>query len=294
MSKGDAAGHGAPAEGARPGARRLAAPASEALLGECTQDAILRGRLRLWQPRQGYRFSVDALLVAHFGWQGLCLPSPSGAGARGKPRRVADLGAGSGVVGLSLAERCTDVGVDLVEIQERLAALAATNAAVGDLSDRVIVYRADLGNLRGLLPGDRYALVVSNPPFAPTDTGRESPDAERATATAERRMSLTGLVASAARLLAPRGAFSVIYPAERLPDLVVACAASGLHPTRARGVHPGPAQDARRVLLEARKASASPLRWMPPLVLHEAPGRYSVEAEAILEGAWEEAPGGQG
>lgn len=271
----------------RPGraADRVAPPADEAVLKACSRDEVLRGRFRLWQPRQGYRFSMDAVLVAHFAWQSLVASSRRGVS------RAADLGAGSGVVGLALAERCADLNVDLVEIQERLASLAATNAAQSGLAERITVHRADLRSLAGLLPGDAYALVVSNPPFWPAAAGRQSPDAERATAMAEHQMTLEELVASGARLLRPRGALCVIYPAERLGDLLAACQSSGLQPTRLRSVHSAVQSAADRLLLEARKASRSPLRWLAPLVIHASSIRYTDEAADILDGEWEDPEG---
>lgn len=243
-----------------------------ALLADCSRDEILRGRLRLWQPRQGYRFSVDAPVLAHFVATG-----------RGEASGVAaDLGAGSGVVGLALAVSCPHLRVTLVELGPRLAALARRNVMENGLKDRVDVREADLRDLGGLLPEGGLALVVSNPPFRPAGSGRPSPDPERAQALCELTVTLPQLVSSAARLLAPGGSFAVIYPAERLGELFAACAASSLRPLRLRAVHPLPGEPAHRVLLEARRGGRSPLVMEPPLVLQEAPGRYTAEAAELL------------
>lgn len=243
-----------------------------ALLAECSRDEILRGRLRLWQPRKGYRFSVDALLLAHFASDGR-------ADAEGE---AADLGAGCGVVGLALALACPRLRVSLVELGGRLAALARLNVAGNALSDRVAVHEADLRRPKGSLPEGGLALVVSNPPFRAAAAGRPSPDPERARALTELTVTLEDLVAASARLLGPAGALAVIYPPERLAELFAACGRAGLRPIRLRAVHPLPGEPARRVLLEARKGSRSPLVVEPPLVVHEAQGRYSAEAAELL------------
>lgn len=255
----------------------MSEPHAAASPAGCTRDAILRGRLMLWQPESGYRFSVDALLLAWFAHRG----RPVG------PHRVADLGAGCGVVGLAVALTRPEAEVTLVELQPRLAGLCADNAAGNALSDRMEVVEADLRRLKGVVPGDAFESVVANPPFRPAGSGRESPHRERAVAHSELEVTLPEVVAAASRLLRARGLFCVVYPAERLPDLVAACEDNGLKPTRLLAVHPRPGEPARRILLEARKGSGAPLIIEAPLVVHRAPEAYTGEAARILEGDWE-------
>ncbi|MDX9999969.1 MAG: methyltransferase [Polyangia bacterium] len=247
-------------------------PDLAALLGECSKDEILRGRLRLWQPLVGYRFSVDALVLSHFASRGR-------ADSRG---RAIDLGAGCGVVGLALALACPGLSVTLVELGPRLAALCRQNAIENGLSHRVEVLEADLRRAQDLPIDGGVELLVSNPPFRPASSGRQSPDPERARALVELTVTLPELVASASRLLAPGGALAVIYPPERLGELLEACVRSGLGPCRLRALHPLPGAPARRLLLEAQKGGRSPLVMEPPLFLHEAQGSYSPEAAELL------------
>ncbi len=241
---------------------------------ELTRDEILRGQLSLWQPRQGYRFSVDALLLARF--------ARDAAGDRAA--EIADLGAGCGVVGLALARALPAARVTLVELQPRLAALCRQNATENELAPRVTVCEADLRALRGVLPGETFHHVVSNPPYRPAGQGRVSPDPERALANAEGAVTLEQVVAAAARLLRPRGTLSVVYPAERLPALLAACAPSDLRPVRLRLVHPRAGAPARRLLLTARKGAGAALVVEPPLVVHEGDDAYTAQVAAILDG----------
>lgn len=240
----------------------------------CVRDEALRGRLALWQPEQGYRFSMDALLLADFargadpGWQG----------------EIVDLGAGCGVVGLALAAQLPGAQVTLVEIQARLASLCRANIRENDLEHRVKVVEADLRRLKGLVEGASADRVVSNPPFRPTGTGRQSPDPEKAIANMELEVSLPVLVASAARLLRPRARFSVIYPAERAVEVCENMAHHGLRPVRMRPVYPMADRPARRVLVQSRKGVSDPLVLDPPLVIHEAADVYTAEAARILNG----------
>src|SRR2546428_11590636 len=91
---------------------------------EVTEDAALGGRLRLQQPARGHRVGHDAILLA--------AACPARAG-----ERAVDLGAGVGAAGLALAARVPGTAVTLVEIDSRLAALAAENAQLNGLAPRL-------------------------------------------------------------------------------------------------------------------------------------------------------------
>src|SRR6185295_8394320 len=116
-----------------------------------TEDALLGGRVRLLQPRRGYRVAVDAVLLA--------------AAVDAAPGdRVLDLGAGVGAVGLCLAARvpgCTIVGI---ELQSGLAALAARNAVLNGAEGRMKTIVHDLARpLPPELAG--FDHVATNPPY---------------------------------------------------------------------------------------------------------------------------------
>src|SRR6476646_5459864 len=101
-----------------------------------SMDALFGGRLKLFQSRSGYRFSLDALLLAAFA-------------TIGKQDVVADLGTGNGVIPLVLAERCAAKIVG-IEMQSSLAERARRNIALNDLSDRVSIIHGDVRAIRTL------------------------------------------------------------------------------------------------------------------------------------------------
>ncbi len=237
-----------------------------------TLDELLRGRLRVLQPRRGYRVSVDPLLLADFAAR-LC--------GAARPR-VCDLGAGVGVLGLALARAVPAATGVLVELQPRLCDLARRNVELNGLGDRLETLEADLRRLPRRL-GGRFDLCVSNPPFRPVGSGKPNPDPEKALANLELACSLADLAAAARRLLAPRGRLALVHDATRLPDVLGTLAGAGLRPELLRLVHPRAAEPAMRLLLLARRVDRpAPLRVEPPLVLHEADGTFTAEAAKIL------------
>jgi tRNA1Val (adenine37-N6)-methyltransferase len=115
-------------------------------IAEETLDSILGGALRLYQPRRGYRFSVEAVLLARFA-------------ATRPARRVLDLGAGCGVVALIYAALTRPREVVAMEIQPALAALIARNAALNDLG----MVRAVCADLRSRGGTDHFSTrIVEN------------------------------------------------------------------------------------------------------------------------------------
>lgn len=234
-----------------------------------TCDAFLGGRLKVRQHRDGYRFSLDSILLAAF--------------ARFKPDdRVVDLGTGCGIVALVAAFLYPEVSVVGVEIQPDLAALARDNAADNQLADRVTVIEGDLRRLTRASVGAANH-VLANPPYHRPGTGRLNPDDEKAAARHEIFADLGDFIAAGRRLLDCGGRFSAIYPAERSVDLIAALRRAGLEPKRLRLVHPYPAAMAGHVLVEAVRGAGPGLRVEAPLYVREASGGpYHPEVAAML------------
>jgi tRNA1(Val) A37 N6-methylase TrmN6 len=238
-----------------------------------TEDAVLGGALRLRQPRRGHRVGHDAILLA--------AACPAQAG-----EHVVDLGAGVGAAGLALAARARDIAVTLVEIDPDLAVLAADNAALNGMAARVRSVVLDAAAparafaAAGLMP-ESVARVLMNPPFNDPVRQKTSPDRRRRLAHAAPREALTAWIRTAARLLRPRGTLTVIFRADGLVDLGRALdsvfGAIAILP-----VYPKPGEPAIRILVRATKASRAPLAVLPGLVLNDAEGHPTPQAEAVL------------
>jgi len=242
-----------------------------------TADLWLGGRLDLIQPKSGHRIGTDAVLLA---------------AAAGRPEgRIADVGAGVGAVGFALAQRSARAFADLIEIDPETARLAGINAARNGLEGRVRVLRLDV-----LKPGERRAAglvdetadwVVTNPPFFEPGASSVSPDRRRARArvlaTDDAGATLDAWIRASLALLRPGGRFVMIHRPDALASILAAIerrlGALALLP-----VHPNESAPAHRILLSGVKGSKAPLRIAPALVLHQADGRLTAEADAIHRG----------
>ena len=243
-------------------------PAEAAAVSE---DAVLGGKLVLRQPRRGHRFGHDAILLA------AAVPARAG-------EHAVELGAGVGAAGLALARRVETLKVTLVEIDPQLTALARDNAVRNGLGARVgavcldVAADANAFAAAGLPPGtaDR---VLMNPPFnAPQNP---SPERGRRVARTASEATPAQWLAAAARLLRPSGTVTLIWRADGLAE-VLAALACGFGAISILPVHPKAGAAAIRVLVGAVKDSGGPLSLLPGLVLADAKGKPTPQADAVL------------
>jgi tRNA1(Val) A37 N6-methylase TrmN6 len=239
-----------------------------------SEDAVLGGRLRLRQPLKGHRVGHDAILLA--------AASQARAG-----EHAVDLGAGVGAVGLALAKRIPGLRVTLVEIDPALAALAAENAALNGLADRVAAIAADATDTCALadagLTAGSIDRVTMNPPFRDPARQNVSPDARRRLAHVAAPALVERLIASAAVLLKPHGVLTLIFAAERLAELLDALSGA-FGDIAVLPVKPRADRDPIRVLVRAVKGGARGRSDRAALVLNDAENRPTAAAEAILRG----------
>jgi tRNA1(Val) A37 N6-methylase TrmN6 len=240
------------------------------LPADLTHDALLGGRIRLWQPRAGYRAATDPVLLAAF--------------TRARPgERVLELGLGAGAAALCLARRVPGLEVHGLEIQPAYAELARRNAAENGLV--LEVHQGDLSRMPPALRRLAFDHVLANPPFHP-ESASPAPDPGRDIAHRE-ALPLAAWVDAGLRRLGPGGRLVLIQRAARLDEILAALAG------RAGGVEILPiasrtGQPAQRVLVRARKGSKAPLTLWFPLTFHRGSSHerdgesYTAEAQRLL------------
>jgi tRNA1Val (adenine37-N6)-methyltransferase len=225
--------------------------------------------IKLYQAKDGYRFSIDALLLEHF----ISIK---------RPGRGIELGTGSGVISILLAKRLKSVNIVAVEIQKSLAERAKRNVTLNGLDEKIEILNIDIKKLKDLYPSNSFSFAFSNPPFRRPDTGRISINDERAIARHEIKMRLEDLIEIAAFLLKNSGKFFLIYHPFRLAELIDKLREKRLEPKRMRFVHSRQGEEARMVLVEAVKGSGVWLKIEPPVFVYDIDGNYTEEMIRIM------------
>lgn len=213
----------------------------------------------LVQPEDGYRFSLDSLLLASFA-------------APGRRYRGIDLGCGCGVIGLGLLLRQPDLQIVGVELNPDSARSAEENAVNLHLTGKLTIEAGDVATWR---PEKVVDFVVANPPYRELGKGRASQGEGRKAARFEDTASFAEFARCAAVALKTRGKFSFVHLPERLPELMADLAGVGLAPKRMRMVHGRVDETAKMVLMETVKAGKPGLKVEPPLILHQGTGKQT-------------------
>jgi tRNA1Val (adenine37-N6)-methyltransferase len=248
-------------------------------MDEETLDEILNGRLRVFQKKRGYRFSLDAVLLAHF--VSLKLKS-----------RAIDLGTGSGIIPLILAVRFPHTLWTGLEIQEQLAALAGKSVQLNCLQGRINIVNGDARKIKNIFPAHSFDAVTFNPPYRKINSGRINPDGEKAIARHEIKGSLKDFLQAAGYLLKPAGKVFTIYPAKRLAELVSCFRANSIEPKRMKFVFSDEKSAAEFVLVEGRAGSHEELKIEASLFIYDENKRYTRQMKGVFSDLVAAASGG--
>ena len=177
--------------------------------------------------------------------------------------KILDVGTGSGLIALMLAQRCPEAQIDAIDIDPDAVAQARENFASSPWSARLHVSHCALqewsNNIKreasNNIKHPNYTLIVSNPPYFTASL--KNPDAARSAARHNDTLPFSVLIAESAKLLAPDGTLALIVPAEAEPELQALAEAQGLCCTHRCYVHPKPDRPAKRVLIAWQRPLAS-------------------------------------
>jgi len=229
-------------------------------------DTFYHGRIRIFQRTGGYRFSIEAPLLADF------IETLS-------DDEILELGTANGIISLLLSIKPFEK-VTALEIQESLAGLALRNVKLNQLQKRIQVIQADL---REFNPGKKYDVVFSNPPYFEGNTGRLSESPEIAIAKHEVKCTIFDVMRKTAQLLKQKGRAYFVFSFRRRDDFIKALNLNGLQLKRERKVMPYKGQKPNLFLSECG-FNPGKVKILHPLVLYDSEGHYSKEAEQIFAG----------
>ncbi len=232
-----------------------------------TLDSFYHGRVRLFQKKAGYRFSIDAPLLADF--------------IRTRPgESLLELGAGNGVISLLLGIKPFGRVVAL-ELQPGLADLARRNIRLNGLKTGSPSWRRTSGHSG---PAEKFDVVFSNPPYIRKRGGHLSLSDEKSIAKHEIRCDISDIMQAAAGALKRNGRSYFVYPAARRGDFDGAREKNGLRTRTLRLVHSRPGGEPRWLLAECDFSAPRSPPSARRLFVYGEDGRYTPEMERIFRG----------
>jgi len=236
-----------------------------------TIDGLFRNKVRVIQASKGYRVSEDTIILTWFA-------------KPGEEDFILDAGAGCGVIAFGLAIKNPAVKVVGLEIQEGLVGRAQRGVELNNLVSQVFMLRGDLRNADLFLRPSVFDMVVSNPPYYKSGSGRVSLLSEKALSRHQIMMPLVDLFLVSSKLLKPEGRLCLIYPANESHQLDRAAAVSGLKISRRLWIHTHEGSGPVLVCVEALESVYDRDLTEDRLYLYSSNGIRTPQVEAILAG----------
>lgn len=232
-----------------------------------SEDYLLDKRIKMFQPQDGYRASSDAVLLA------------AAAHRISAQDKILDVGSGTGAISLCIAERFKHLSPQItgIELQSELANLANLSAHANGFKNLNYI-NADIFNSG--LDFCSFNHVFSNPPYF-TPNMPTSPLKGKATAHTFTSSNIEDWITICIKMLCPHGYFYMINRAEALKD-IIKVTENRLGEICIFPVYSKKEQNAKRIIIRARKDSKAPLQIMPPLQVHDDNGEYTAKAQEIL------------
>lgn len=239
----------------------------EILKDEQIDDLQYKG-LRLIQKQEGFRFGIDAVLLANF------------ADVR-RSANVIDLGTGTGIISILLAGKTLAHSITGLEIQSEMAEMASRSVSLNKLDDRVKIINGDIKNAVKAFGASKFDVVVTNPPYINKGGGLLNTLNTKAVSRHEILCTLEDVVGAAGKLLAPGGQLAMVHRPERLVDIFCLMRNNAIEPKYTRFIHPSPGKAPNLVLVKGTRGGNPQMKVLEPLYVYNTDGNYSDELNRI-------------
>lgn len=228
---------------------------------------VLGKRVRLLQPHDGFRTSLDSVMLA------AACPAKSG-------EHILDMGCGVGGAGFCVLARVTGTHLTGVEIQGDHADLARRNIALNDAQGRADFIAGDMRTYGAPQPFDH---VICNPPYMEAGAHTASPFEKKAIAHGhhDADISTADWLEAGFRALKSGGSLTMIHRADKT-DKIILGLKNRFGAVEIIPLWPRLGEDAKRVIIRAVKDRKTPASLRAGIILHEADGSYTQAADAIL------------
>jgi tRNA1Val (adenine37-N6)-methyltransferase len=194
-------------------------------------------------------------------------------------RRILDVGTGTGLIALMLAQRNPEALIDAIDLDEKACLQARANAGASPFASRLRIIQGAF-QVYATRTGLKYDLLVSNPPYFVRSL--KNPDFHRGLARHDDSLPLEALLAQGRELLSPGGRLALILPAGREEELRAAACRNGLYGLRQTLLIPRPGAQPKRLLTEL-SPTPCPACETGTLLLEEARHQYSPAYRALTQ-----------
>ncbi|CAG7839228.1 hypothetical protein Z959_03905 [Clostridium novyi B str. ATCC 27606] len=235
--------------------------------GETLDDLQLNG-IHVIQKKDGFRFGIDAVLLANF--------------AKVKNGdRVVDLCSGTGIVPFIIAGKTKASNITGVEIQRDMTEMAKRSTKFNKLQDKIEFICEDLTNINNIKKIPKADVVTVNPPYKLCNSGIVNPNDKMAIARHEICCNLEDVIIACRTLLKDNKRMYMVHRPDRLADIITLMRKNKIEPKRIQMVHPNTKKAPNIVLIEGQRDGGAFLKWEPPIYVYKDEGGYSDQIQVI-------------
>ena len=219
--------------------------------------------LKIIQNTDGFCFGIDSVLLTEF------------ARDIKKQSKIADLGTGTGILGILLSKKVNAKKIVGVEIQEDVADMAKRSIKLNSLENIFEIIQGDLNKIK--LENNTFDAVVTNPPYKKLGTGIKNKEEKQKISRYETSASLEDWIKISSKLLKDNGSFYIVYRTDRLTELFENLKKYKLEVKKMRFVYSNINKQSNLVLIKAVKGAGVFLKVDKPLIIYNLDGSYTDE-----------------
>ena len=219
--------------------------------------------LKIIQNTDGFCFGIDSVLLTEF------------ARDIKKQSKIADLGTGTGILGILLSKKVNAKKIIGVEIQEDVADMAKRSIKLNSLENIFEIIQGDLNKIK--LENNTFDAVVTNPPYKKLGTGIKNKEEKQKISRYETSASLEDWIKISSKLLKDSGSFYIVYRTDRLTELFENLKKYKLEVKKMRFVYSNINKQSNLVLIKAVKGAGVFLKVDEPLIIYNLDGSYTDE-----------------
>ncbi|WP_422484840.1 tRNA1(Val) (adenine(37)-N6)-methyltransferase [Gudongella sp. DL1XJH-153] len=229
-------------------------------------DDVPGTEYKIIQDKGLFSYGVDAILLSYFS-------RPKGV--------VVDLGTGTGVIPLRVADKKGVSIVYGVEIQEEVARMAQETVAMNSLQDKVKILHIDMKKLPEIFGKASVDTVITNPPYMKPGGAIVNKHDNFAISRHEIAATLEDIAVVCEHILKPLGKLYMVHRPNRLVDVLYTLRSHGLEPKYIQWVYPKPGKQPNLFLLEAVKGGKSDFKYREPILVYDENGEYTEDIYEI-------------
>lgn len=231
-------------------------------------DDLQRNNYKIIQNPDKFCFGMDAVLLSHFT-------------TLRKRNNVLDLGTGTGILPILLSAKTDAEHFDALEIQEESVDMAKRSVMFNHLEDRINIIHGDIKEASSIFDVASFDAITTNPPYMNNNHGLKNPDMPKAIARHEILCTFDDIARESSRLLKPHGRLYMVHRPFRLAEIINTLNKYRLETKRICLVYPFIDKEPNMVLIEAVKDGNPMVKFEPPIIVYEAPGKYTKQIMKI-------------